>query len=61
MSLILILLFFFAKLNEMEDGNINHLIGDGSIKNLFFIKWQKKFLCDSIKYIFIYYNLINLR
>jgi len=36
MSLILILLFFFAKLNEMEDGNINHLIGDGSIKNLYF-------------------------
>jgi len=27
MSLILILLFFFAKVNEMEDGNINHLIG----------------------------------
>jgi len=56
MSLILILLlFFFAELNEMEDGNINHLIGDGSIKNVFFcIKWQKKFLCDSIKYIFIY-------
>jgi len=36
MSFILILLFFFAKLNGMEDGNIDHLIGDGSIKNFFF-------------------------
>jgi len=50
----------------MEDGNINHLIGDGNIKIcVFCIKWQKKFLCANKIYFcilnYFYYNLINLR
>jgi len=64
MSLILILLFFFAKLNGMEDGNIDHLIGDRSIKNFFkmaeeVFMWQYKIYFYILNY--FYYNLINLR
>ena len=61
------IIFFFAKLNEMEDGNINHLIGDGSIKNLCILykmtekvsMWQYKIHFYILNY--FYYNLINLR
>jgi len=51
----------------MEDGNINHLIGDGSINNLCFLYkmaekvslWQYKIYFYILNY--FYYNLINLR